>query len=57
LRGTAATTCSSAGMPIRVIAEILAWSEDEVERIIRRYVARARLIVLESMPPRIGPAR
>lgn len=30
-----------AGLSIRVIAEILAWSEDQVERIIRRYVARA----------------
>ena len=30
-----------AGLSIRVIAEILAWSEDQVERIIRRYVARS----------------
>jgi integrase len=41
LRGTAATKFYIAGLPIRVIAEILAWSEDQVERIIRRYVARA----------------
>jgi integrase len=41
LRGTAATKFYVAGLPIRVIAEILAWSEDQVERIIRRYVARA----------------
>jgi integrase len=40
LRGTAATRFYIAGLPIRVIAEILAWSEDQVERIIRRYVAR-----------------
>jgi len=41
LRGTAATKFYIAGLPIRVIAEILAWSEDQVERIIRRYVDRA----------------
>ena len=41
LRGTAATRFYIAGLPIRVIAEILAWSEDQVERIIRRYVERA----------------
>jgi integrase len=40
LRGTAATNFYIAGLSIRVIAEILAWSEDKVERIIRRYVAR-----------------
>jgi integrase len=40
LRGTAATRFYLAGLPIRVIAEILGWSEDQVERIIRRYVAR-----------------
>jgi integrase len=41
LRGTAATKFYIAGLKIRIIAEILAWSEDQVERIIRRYVARA----------------
>jgi integrase len=41
LRGTAATKFYIAGLPIRVIAEILAWSEDQVERIIRRYIGRA----------------
>jgi len=41
LRGTAATKFYIAGLSIRVIAEILAWSEDQVERIIRRYVGRA----------------
>jgi integrase len=40
LRGTAATRFYIAGLSIRVIAEILAWEEDSVERIIRRYVAR-----------------
>lgn len=40
LRGTAATKFYIAGLSTRVIAEILAWSEDQVERIIRRYVAR-----------------
>ena len=40
LRGTAATKFYVAGLSIRVIAEILAWSEDQVDRIIRRYVAR-----------------
>ena len=41
LRGTAATKFYIAGISTRVIAEMLAWSEDEVERIIRRYVGRA----------------
>ena len=41
LRGTAATKFYIAGLRIRVIAEMLAWSEDQVERIIRRYVGRA----------------
>jgi integrase len=40
LRGTAATRFYIAGLSIRVIAEILGWDEDSVERIIRRYVAR-----------------
>jgi integrase len=40
LRGTAATRFYIAGLSIRVIAEILAWSEDQVEKVIRRYVAR-----------------
>ncbi|HUC51037.1 MAG TPA: tyrosine-type recombinase/integrase [Xanthobacteraceae bacterium] len=41
LRGTAATKFYIAEIPIRIIAEILAWSEEDVEKIIRRYVARA----------------
>jgi integrase len=40
LRGTAATKFYVAGLSIRVIAEILAWSEEQVEKIIRRYVSR-----------------
>jgi integrase len=40
LRGTAATKFYIAGLSVRVIAEILAWSEDQVDHIIRRYVAR-----------------
>lgn len=41
LRGTAATKFYIAGLKIRVIAEILAWSEEQVEKIIRRYVSRS----------------
>lgn len=41
LRGTAATRFYIAGLSVRVIAEILAWSEEQVDRIIRRYVGRA----------------
>ena len=40
LRGTAATKFYLAGLSIRVIAEIMAWEEDYVEKIIRRYVSR-----------------
>lgn len=41
LRGTAATRFYTAGLSERVIAEILAWDEDQVARIIRRYVGRS----------------
>lgn len=41
LRGTAATKFYIAGLSIRVIAEILVWSEEQVERIIRRYIGRS----------------
>jgi len=41
LRGTAATKFYIAGLSNRVIAEILAWSEEEVDGIIRRYVSRS----------------
>lgn len=40
LRGAAATRFYIAGLKIRVIAEILAWEEGRVEKIIRRYVGR-----------------
>jgi integrase len=40
LRGTAATKFYVAGLSLRVIAEILAWDEDHVEKIVRRYVGR-----------------
>lgn len=43
LRGTAATKFYVAGIPIRSIAEIMAWDEESVEKIIRRYVNRAAL--------------
>jgi integrase len=54
LRGTAATRFYIAGLSNRVIAEILAWSEDQVERIIRRYVDRAaatKAASINSMRP------
>jgi integrase len=41
LRGTAATKFYTANIPIRVIAEILGWTEDSVDDIIRKYVGRA----------------
>jgi integrase len=40
LRGTAATKFYIANLPIRVIAEIMAWDEDSVSKIIRKYVSR-----------------
>lgn len=40
LRGTAATKFYKAGLKERVIAEILSWDEEEVSKIIRRYVSR-----------------
>ncbi len=40
LRGTAVTRFYVAGLPVRVIAEIMAWEEEHVDRIIRRYVDR-----------------
>ena len=40
LRGTAATKFYVAGLSERVIAEIMGWEEDQVARIIRRYVSR-----------------
>ena len=40
LRGSAATKFYVAGIPIRVIAEVMGWEEETVEKIIRRYVGR-----------------
>jgi integrase len=40
LRGTAATKFYLAGLTVRVIAEIMAWEEDTVAKIIRKYVGR-----------------
>lgn len=40
LRGTAATKFYVAGLSMRMIAEIMAWEEESVERIIYRYVHR-----------------
>lgn len=40
LRGTAATRFYLAGFSVRVIAEVMAWTEEDVEKIIRRYVSR-----------------
>lgn len=41
LRGTAATKFYLANVPVRAVAEIMAWEEDSVEKIIRRYVDRS----------------
>jgi integrase len=41
LRGTAATNFYLAGIPERAIAEIMAWEEEFVAKIIRRYVDRS----------------
>lgn len=40
-RGTAATKFYLSGIPERAIAEIMAWEEETVSRIIKRYVDRA----------------
>ena len=50
LRGTAATKFYIAGLPERVIGEILGWQEENVGKIIRRYVDRTaatRAIILQ----------
>jgi integrase len=41
LRGTAATKFYAAELPLRVIAEILGWTESSVDNIIRKYVDRS----------------
>lgn len=45
LRGTYATFAYVAGLTVREIAEILTWSEDDVERLIDRYVKRDELLL------------
>jgi DNA-directed RNA polymerase specialized sigma24 family protein len=40
LRGTACTKFYIAGLSVRVIAEVMGWEEETVEKIIRRYVGR-----------------
>lgn len=62
LRGTAATKFYVAGLSTRIIAEILAWEEDQVERIIRRYVGRQAatleaIRVLDEAKGRTGPVK
>jgi integrase len=44
LRGTAATRLFMADLTVREIAQILAWTEDRVERIIDRYVKRDEIL-------------
>ena len=44
LRGTAATKFYVAGFSMREIAETLAWEDESVEKIIRRYVGRSAAI-------------
>jgi len=41
LRGSAATRFYIADLPVRKIAEIMAWDEEHIERIIRRCVDRS----------------
>jgi len=45
LRGTAATRFYLGGLSIRVIAEIMTWSEDRVSRLLDKYVKRDELIL------------
>ena len=40
LRGTAATKFYIGSLSVRVIAEVMAWEEETVEKIIRRHVCR-----------------
>jgi hypothetical protein len=41
LRGTAVTKFYVSGISERVIAEVMAWEEEHVAKILRRYVDRA----------------
>jgi integrase len=56
LRGTAATRFYIAGISIRVIAEVMGWEEEHVEKIIRRYVGRqaATRALIEQLNKRGG---
>ena len=56
LRGTAATKFYLSGLPIRTVAEVMGWSEDEVEKIIRRYVGRKAAVqdAIQRMRARSG---
>lgn len=56
LRGTAATKFYLAGISVRTIAEIMGWSEEEVQKIIRRYVSRKAAVedVILKMRARSG---
>ena len=56
LRGTAATKFYMSGLPIRTVAEVMGWSEDEVEKIIRRYVGRKAAVqdAIQRMRARSG---
>lgn len=58
LRGTAATKFYLSSFSIRMIAEIMGWSEDEVEKIIRRYVSRKAAVqdAILMMRARTGTA-
>jgi len=55
LRGTAVTKLYVADLPIRVIAEIVAWEEKQIEKIIRRYVGREA--ATKALIDRINAAR
>nr|WP_240992593.1 MULTISPECIES: tyrosine-type recombinase/integrase [Mesorhizobium] len=55
LRGTAATKFYINGLSEREIAEIMSWEEDNVSRIIRRYVGRAA--ALKDKIRRLNEAR
>jgi integrase len=60
LRGTAATRFYTAGLPERVVAEILGWAEAQVSNIIRRYVDRSaatKAILAQLNERRTKPAK
>lgn len=56
LRGTAATRFYLADLSIRTIAEILGWTEEDVQKIIRRYVSRKAAVqdAIRKMRARSG---